>query len=132
MTEQMHRDKISNLYQSGVTNAMEVFRRTGIPKSTVYQTISKFKFMPKFQLRGREVLGKAELSTRTILFHLSNLLETIDTSIRKLTSEFNTTRSNTYSRETVPQEAGTYPKGCQANSVPHTEAYRQTRVLGKG
>ena len=43
MTEQTHRDKISTLFQSGITNAMEVSRRTGIPKSTVYRTISKLK-----------------------------------------------------------------------------------------
>ena len=73
----MHRDKISNLYQSGITNSMEISRRTGIPKSTVYRTISKLN--TKFHLIGREVLEKAELSTRTILSHLSNLLETIDT-----------------------------------------------------
>ena len=61
----MHRDKISNLYQSGITNTMEVSRRIGIPKTTVYRTISKLK--AEASERGREALEKAELSTRMIL-----------------------------------------------------------------
>ena len=47
--------------------------------------------------------GKAELSTKRILFHMSNLLENIDISIRKFTCKFNTTRSNTYSSKTARQ-----------------------------
>ena len=72
MTEQLHRGKISNLHQSGIANAIDVSRRIGMPKRTVYRTISKLK---KIVSREREAQEKAELSITTYLFHLSNLLE---------------------------------------------------------
>ena len=93
MTEQTHRVKISTLFQSGITYAMEVSRRTGIPKSTDYRTISKLK--AEISIKRKRGSGKGE-SYQQERYNRQM-------SIMKLTSKFNTTRSNTYSRETVRQ-----------------------------
>ena len=75
MTEQIHRDKISTLYQSGIANAMEV-SRTGMPKSTVYRTISKLK--AEVSIKRKRGSGKGRVINKNNTIHLSNLLETID------------------------------------------------------
>ena len=102
MTKQVNRDRISILYQSGISNAMEVTRRTGIPKSMVYRTISKLNAKISIMRERRSRKGRVIVKNDTIsLVKLAR--NNRHMSIRKLTSKFNTTRSNTYSRETVRQ-----------------------------
>ena len=102
MTEQVNRDKISILYQSGITNAMEVSHRTGIPKITVYQTISKLN--TKISIMRERGSGKGRVINKNDTISLVKLArDNRHMYIKKLTSKFNTTRSNTYSRETVRQ-----------------------------
>ena len=125
MTEQMPRDKISAIYQSGLKNAMDEFRRTRIPKNTVYRPISNLK--AEVSIKRKEGSGKGRVINKNDNISLDKLARNHrQMSIRKLTSKFNTTQSNTYSWETAgvcetaSQEAGTHPKGCQVNSIPHT------------
>ena len=81
---------------------MEVSRRTGIPKSTVYRTISKLK--TEVSIKRKRGSGKGRVFNKNETISLVKLaLNNRQMSIRKLTSKFNTTRSNTYSRETVRQ-----------------------------
>ena len=102
MTEQMHRDKISTLFQSGITNAMEVSRRTGIAKSTVYRTISNLK--AEISVKRKRGSGKRRVINKKDTISLVKLARNNrHMSIRELTSKFNITRSNKYSRETVRQ-----------------------------
>ena len=98
----MHRDKVSNLYQFGITNAMEISRRTGKAKSTVYRTISKIN--TKISIKRKGSSGKGRVINKNDTISLVKLARNNrHMSIRKLTSKFNITRSNTYSRETVRQ-----------------------------
>ena len=134
MTEQVNRDKISILYQSGISNAMELTRRTGIPKSMVYRTISKLNAKISIMRERRSRKGRVIVKNDTISLvklarnnrHMS--IQEVDEQIQYHTVEYILPGD----RETAPQEAGTHPKGCQANSVPRTEAYGQTCVLDKG
>ena len=66
MTEQVNRDKISILYQSGISNAMEVTRRTGIPKSMVYRTISKLNAKISIMRERRSRKGRVIVKNDTI------------------------------------------------------------------
>ena len=92
MTEQVNRDKVSILYQSGITNAMEVSCRTGIPKSTVYRTISKLN--TKMSIMRERGSGKGRVINKNDTISLVKLVRNNrHMSIRKLTSKFNTTRS---------------------------------------
>ena len=131
MTEQVNRDKISILYQSGITNAMEVSRRTGIPKSTVYRTISKLN--TKISIMRERGSGKGRVINKNDTISLVKLARNNRRmSIRKLTSKFNTTRSNTYSRETVRQHLKRLGHTERLPSQFRSSHSGQTCVLGKG
>ena len=88
MNLQDSRDKVRTLFESGITDCMEISRRTGIAKSIVYRTVDKI-------LKNESVTRKVgsgkqcQILANNARSHVGLVNNNPNISIRKLTCRFN-------------------------------------------
>ncbi|KAI6647732.1 hypothetical protein LOD99_8573 [Oopsacas minuta] len=100
MNEQEQRNNINILFDIGITNCMELYRRTGVPKCIVYRTV--------YKLRNAESVARKIGSRKQRQIKANNARSLVSLainnprlSVRKLTSKFNKRRGLSFSHEAV-------------------------------
>ncbi|KAI6658823.1 hypothetical protein LOD99_15148 [Oopsacas minuta] len=100
MNEQEQRNNIKILFDTEITNCMELSRRTGVSKCTVYHTVYKLRNAESVDRKvgsGKQRQIKANSARSLFILAINNPR----LSVRKLTCKFNKRRGLSFSHEAV-------------------------------